>query len=74
MALPEVWEAVSKENVTQAEIEVGPRWKCNSKSVACKKAKKDKGLQAVICKTGSPINFLFPMSCQVYCFTVFIKD
>lgn len=44
MALPEVWEAVSEENVTHLEIEVGPRWKCDSKLVECKKAKKDKAL------------------------------
>lgn len=44
MALPEVWEAVSKENVTHSEIEVGSRWKCDSNLVECKKAKKDKAL------------------------------
>lgn len=42
MALPEVWEAVSKENVTHSEIEVGPRWKCASKLVECEKEKKKK--------------------------------
>lgn len=40
MALPEVWEGVSEENVTHLEIEVGPRRKCDSKLVECKKAKK----------------------------------